>query len=89
MDNNLLKLALKCSRGIWEFDHNKKIAGASMIKKVETETDVLHFWNSSRSGGGFNERQALSYISEMLEDGKTNGSVSVDMSEIMFEITEK
>jgi hypothetical protein len=89
MDNSLLKLALKCARGIWEYDHTKKIPSASMIKKVETDTDVLHFWNSSSNGGGFNEKKALSYISESLEEGISNGSVSVDMAEIMFETTEK
>ena len=88
MNVGLLLLALKCARGLWDYDREKFIPEVNVVKKVETETDILHFWNSSNNSG-FNERRALSYISELLEKGESSGSVSVDFSEIMFEVTEK
>jgi hypothetical protein len=88
MDKNLIKLALECARGNWDYDREGKIPNVRIVKKVETETDVLYFWNSS-CDFGFNEKRALFNISEELEEGKLAGSVSVDFHEIMFEVIEK
>ncbi len=56
--------------------------------QVETETDVVYFWNSSNNGT-IDIPKVLLEISSYIAEGLSGGSVSDDFKEVMFEVEEK
>lgn len=87
MNENLLKLALKCAHREWSIS-TKKIPNVKVVYQVETETDVVYFWNSSNNGT-IDIPKVLLEISSYIAEGLNGGSVSDDFKEVMFEVEEK
>lgn len=83
----LVKLAIECFKKNWSVS-DKKIPDVKVVYKVETDTDILYFWNSSNNGK-IDIGEVLFKIGECLEKWQTEGSVMDDFNEIMFETYEK
>ena len=85
--NSLIKMALN-TRIMKEIDTHTDEYGTTIIYGIESDTHALKVWNSSNLRG-FRHKEALNNIVEYLLNGDTDGSVSQDFKEIMFEIIEK
>lgn len=87
MSNNQ-ELIKKCLRNDFTTS-DKVIPDVVKVYQIETENEVLYFWNSSNNKI-IHTREVLPMISELLLDDDS-GSVTdpVTWSEIMFEIEEK
>ena len=75
-------------RGEIERCSERKISGVNAIYKVEGDSDVLYFWNSSNNQKIFDKRDLLDEIYEQVKDGYSEGSVDDNMNEFLFEVEE-
>lgn len=82
------ELIRKCLKNDYT-SSEKTISGVSNVYQIETEDEVLYFWNSSNNKI-IHTQEVLPMISELLLNDDS-GSVTdpITWAEIMFEIDEK
>lgn len=82
------ELIRKCLKNDYT-SSEKTISGVSNVHQIETEDEVLYFWNSSNNKI-IHTQEVLPMISELLLNDDS-GSVTdpITWDEIMFEIDEK
>ena len=78
LENNIL------SRNFKQVKH-KFISG--VVYKVEGDSDVLHFWNSSNyEVKEFDHNDVFNWIHYQIVNGNTDGIIPDNMNEFIFEI---